>query len=382
MKISAYYKSLGADVELKMDYDNLEDYDKVRISKVFIDTEIPFESSDKSLKTEATVSEFYKDNPILNLPSVEYGGTGFYYDKSPFLPFDIEHIMPDYHLYDDWVKEQLEKGVKPKELEYYTKWSIGFATRGCVRQCEFCVNKNYTCCVLHSALSEFVDKDRPYICLLDDNVYACPQWKTVFDALGKTGKRFQFKQGLDERFLTEDKCEILFNCRWKGDRIFAFDNIKDKEFIINRLELIRRYTKETIKFYTFCAFNHDKPDYYDKAFYHKDIEDLFERVKILMEYGCMPFVMKYKDYVKSPYKGFYMAMAWWCNQPSKFKKQSFREFCEANQERAKISSDCAAMRYLKEVERDFPDIAKKYFDLKYDDLNKFKKENGLRSRKV
>ncbi len=372
MKISAYYKSFGAEVELKMDYNNLEDYDKVRISKVFIDTEIPFESPDKSLKTEATVSEFYKDNPILNLPNVEYGGTGFYYDKSPFLPFDVEHIMPDYHLYDDWVKEQLEKGVKPKELEYYTKWSIGFATRGCVRQCEFCVNKNYTCCVLHSALSEFVDKDRPYICLLDDNVYACPQWKTVFDALEKTGKRFQFKQGLDERFLTEDKCEILFNCRWKGDRIFAFDNIKDKELIINRLELIRRYTKETIKFYTFCAFNHDKPDYYDKAFYRKDIEDLFERVKILMEYGCMPFVMKYKDYEKSPYKGFYMAMAWWCNQPSKFKKQSFREFCEANQERAKISSDCAAMRYLKEVERDFPDIAKKYFDLKYDNLNKFK----------
>lgn len=30
------------------------------------------------------------------------------------------------------------------------------------------------------------------------------------------------------------------------------------------------------------------------------------------------------------------------------------------------------MRYLKEVENDFPDIADKYFDMKFEDLNKFR----------
>ena len=40
MKLSGYWKEQDAQVELKMDYNNLEDYDKVFISKVFTDTPI------------------------------------------------------------------------------------------------------------------------------------------------------------------------------------------------------------------------------------------------------------------------------------------------------------------------------------------------------
>ena len=50
MKLSSYYKQLGWNVELKLDYENLDTYDKVTISKVFMDTEIPFEPEDKSMK--------------------------------------------------------------------------------------------------------------------------------------------------------------------------------------------------------------------------------------------------------------------------------------------------------------------------------------------
>ena len=74
MKISGYYKCLGHNVVLKLDYNNLENYDKVFISKVFMDTEIPFENGDKSQKTEENIANYYKDNPILNLPNVEWGG--------------------------------------------------------------------------------------------------------------------------------------------------------------------------------------------------------------------------------------------------------------------------------------------------------------------
>lgn len=77
MKISGYWKEKGSCVELKTDYENLKLFDKVYISKVFTDTPI--------------------DQSILNLKNVEYGGTGFYYDKSPKLPKEIEHHMSDYH---------------------------------------------------------------------------------------------------------------------------------------------------------------------------------------------------------------------------------------------------------------------------------------------
>lgn len=366
MKLSSYYKSLGYKVELKLNYKNLETYDKVTISKVFMDTKIPFEPDDESLKTEENISNFYKDNPILNLPNVEYGGTGFYYDKSPRLPDEVEHIMPDYHLYDEWVNAQLEAGVKAKDLQYYTDYSIGFTTRGCIRKCKFCVNRNYNKCELHSSLSEFIDENRPYICLLDDNIFASPKWRDVFDSLITTGKRFQFKQGCDERLMTDEKCEYLFNkARWIGDIIFAFDNIKDKDLIIDRLQMIRRHTNKVVKFYVFCSFNHDNPGHYNEDFWHKDITDLYKRIKILMEYQCLPYIMKYKDFEISPYREFYMTVAWWCNQPSFFKKKSIREFAETNQKRT--TKKCAAIRALEKVERDFPDIANRYFDLRFED---------------
>lgn len=111
MKISAYWKQQGADVELKLDYENLNIYDLVSISKVFIDTVIPGEPPFSFMKNEKQIHEFYKNNRILNLPNVQYGGTGFYYDKAPKLTNEIEHIMPDYHLYDNWVDSQLKSGV-------------------------------------------------------------------------------------------------------------------------------------------------------------------------------------------------------------------------------------------------------------------------------
>ena len=343
MKISSWYKAQGHEVCLLPNYDHIENYNKVFISKVFTDTEVP--------------------DGVLNLSWVEYGGTGFYYDKAEPLPYEIEHSMPDYHLYDNFVSMALENGVKAKELQYYTDYSIGFTTRGCIRGCSFCVNKNYRRCSLHSPVSEFLDPDRKYICLLDDNVLSCKDWKSVFEELNSTGKRFQFKQGMDERLLTDEKCEVLFNSNWIGDYIFAFDNIKDRRIVERKLQLIREHTHKIPKFYCFCGYNHDQPDTYTEEFWAKDIVDLFERIGILMRYHALPYIMRYKDYELSPYRGLYVTLARWCNQPSYFKKLSFREFCKRTAECGSNSS----MRYLTEFESRCPDIAKKYFDMKWVD---------------
>ena len=142
MKLSTYYKNLGYEVILKTDYDGLDAFDKVFISKVFTDTEIPGEPEDKTGKNSETISEWYKDNEFLKQPNIEYGGTGFFYDKAPPLPDEIEHIMPDYHLYDDWVNENITSGVRRSEFTYYLDYSIGYLTRKCFRGCYYCVNRN------------------------------------------------------------------------------------------------------------------------------------------------------------------------------------------------------------------------------------------------
>ena len=366
MKISSYYKNQGNNVELLLSYDNIKNYDKVFISKVFTDTPVP--------------------EGVTELPLVEYGGTGFFYDKAKPLPYEIEHSMPDYHLYDKFVETALENGVKKKDLKYYTDYSIGFVTRGCIRGCSFCVNKNYRQCLKHSPVSEFLDESRPYICLLDDNVLSCRDWKEVFDELIATGKKFQFKQGCDERLLTDEKCEYLFNkSNWIGDRIFAFDNIKDRRIIEKKLQMIRRHTNCQIKFYTFCGYNHNNIGVYDEEFWVKDIVDLFERIKILMEYGCLPYVMRYKDYELSPYRGIYITAASWCNQPSFFRKMTFEEFSKArgmnneDYKKYKLNFDSyladggkkgSCWRYYDEFAEKYPEIAEKYFHMRWNYSNK------------
>ena len=340
MKISGFYKSKGDEVLLITDYEELKGFDKIFLSKVFTDTQVP--------------------EGILNLPNIEYGGTGFYYDKALALSEEIEHHMPDYHLYDSWVEQQLQSGGKRKDYVYYLDYSIGFMTRGCFRKCTFCVNQNYDRVNVHSPLSEFVDKDRKKICLLDDNFLGCPQWKELLQQLRATNKPFQFKQGLDERLLTPEKCELLFSSKYDGDYIFAFDDVADAKVIEDKIQLARRYTDAVLKFYCFTGF--DREDKWDQEFWKKDIFDLFVRIEILMRYRCIPYVMRYNRYVDSPYRGVYISIARWCNQPAFYKKKSLREFASSN------GKESACYRYLSDFEEKFPEVAY-FYDLKFERSN-------------
>ena len=159
MKLSGYHKLRGDNVTLKTDYDSLHDFDKVYIAKVFTDTPIP--------------SGDLFGNP-LELPNVEYGGTGFYYDNAPKLPAEVEHSKPDYHLYDCWLAAHDKGGT---EFKAYKDYSIGFLTRGCFRHCSFCVNRRSNKVVKHSPLAEFLDDSRRKICLLDDNFFGYENWR-------------------------------------------------------------------------------------------------------------------------------------------------------------------------------------------------------------
>ena len=140
MKLSGWHKGIGDEVTLKTDYEGLAGFDQVYLSKVFTDTEVP--------------------EDVLNMENISYGGTGFYYDKAPALPEEVEHCMPDYHLYDGWVAEKLESGCRRNDYRFYLDYSIGFLTRGCFRKCQFCVNQNYDRVQMHSPLEEFVAPGR------------------------------------------------------------------------------------------------------------------------------------------------------------------------------------------------------------------------------
>lgn len=357
-KISGYWKAQGAEVELLLDYRDLDQYDHVFVSKVFTDTPVP--------------------EWLIETDKIHIGGTGFFFDQAPNLPDEIEHHMPDYRLYDIWIQNEVDKAkaecarlAKPfnekyfrRQFKEYTDYCIGFVTRGCFRKCKFCVNQKFDHVFSHSPLSEFYYDDCKKICLLDDNFLGYSNWKQLLEILIETGKPFKFKQGLDERLLTDEKCKILFSSKYDGDYTFAFDNIEDYELIEKKLKMIRKYSHaRNIKFYVLVGFESTDAI---------DIENAFKRLELLMRYQCLPYIMRYQDknykpWAESKYSGMYIALARWANQPSIYKKMSFRYFCEANQALKKTAKHCSSYAAMLEFEKEYPDIAARYFDLRYED---------------
>lgn len=345
MKISSYYKEKGYDVTLLNSYLDIMWFDEVFISKVFTDTPVP-----DWIELNAHLLDFDYFST-----KVHVGGTGFFFDKAPALPPEIEHHMPDYHLYDKFV----ETINDPSATKGFTDYSIGFMTRGCFRKCKFCVNQKYDKVFLHSPLEEFYDPTRKKICLLDDNVLGCAHWREILETLIATGKPFKFKQGLDERLLTDEKCEILFNAKYDSSFTFAFDDIDDYDLIESKLKMIRRHTKKPVMFYVLVGF---------KSTDINDIRDAFRRIELLFKYGSFPYIMRYMDKNYAPYKdsefrAIYVNLARWCNQPSICKKKTFREYCRDTDSHG--DENAYSYRELLKFEKKYPEIANQYFDIRY-----------------
>lgn len=305
MKISGYHKRRGDAVTLKTDYCGFENFDRVFVAKVFTDTPVP----DGGLFPSP-----------LDAPNVTIGGTGFFYDHAQPLPYEIEHAMPDYHLYD---------GVA--DFKTFTDYSIGYLTRGCFRHCSFCVNRRANFVVAHSPLEEFFDPSRKKICLLDDNFFGFDGWKDLLIQLRKTGKPFVFKQGLDIRLLDEQRAKLLFSSNYDGDFIFAFDDAELAPLIEEKIQLISRYVNlnhNCVKFYVLCAFG--RADRYDENFWLRDLQSVFDRVHLLKRYNCLPYLMRHKNFLHSPNPHAYTQIARWCNQPHLFLKMSFADFLTAD----------------------------------------------------
>ena len=391
LKISAFCKAQGHSVRLVCSYDELGvgenpiifdcDYDILVMSRVFKFTKIP-----------SFISQMIQQHYIY------YGGTGFFEVNGPNLPEEVEHHKPDYTLYNEYI-ERVTGGddkLKKSRFDDYLSYSIGFTTRGCIRHCGFCVNRLLNRVVEWSPVSEFLDNERKNIYLWDDNIMAAPPkvFAKVMEDLKRTGKPFQFRQGMDIRLMTEQKAKLLNEVKYHGDYIFAFDHYRmddpnekrQVEQTIKGLKVWREHCKKSTKLYVLVAY--DSQD-------EKDIEGTFFRIKTLMEYGCLPYIMRFEEYNNSRFKSLYTQLARWCNQPGFFKKMSFRQYCVRNEEYHQgIQSLTPKGKYNKvlkmpkgypkkekysscyqtmlDFETEFPEIANKYFDLRFEELNPYK----------
>lgn len=271
MKISAWHKAKGDHVEW---YSPMfgGHYDRVYMSKVF------------------SFSPDYEY--FINADEIIRGGSGYaiklvdgieVYDKSIDidLPYEVEHIMPDYSIYycdDDFKDGKLTKlGIQHRETAY------GFMSRGCPRGCSFChvKAKEGLCSVKVADLNEFWSGQK-VIELCDPNTLACKDWENIPQQLIDSKAKVNFNQGLDIRMMTEQKAKMLNDIRIEAIH-FAWDRWEDKDLIEPKFEKFREISKvrnKDLQVYVLCNYNTT----------HE--QDLY-RVEWLKEHGFAPYVTIY-----------------------------------------------------------------------------------------
>lgn len=278
MKISAWHKAQGDHVEW---YDPMFSghMDKVYMSKVF------------SFSTDYQY--------FIDADEVVKGGTGYciklegkkeVFDKTKNinLPYEIEHMYPDYSIYfndNDLVYDEItgECLGLSKEEKAKRNTAYGFLTRGCPRGCDFChvEAKEGRRTYKVANLDEFWHGQKNIV-LCDPNILACRDWEDLLNQLIESKAYVDFNQGLDIRLMTKKKAEKIKQIKIRNLH-FAWDRYEDKSIILRKFKMFKQITGidyRKLGVFVLCGF--------DSTF-----EQDLERIYWLRDIGTSPFVMLY-----------------------------------------------------------------------------------------
>ena len=265
MKISAWHKSKC---------DNVEWYspmfsghvDKVYMSKVF---------------TFTPDFEYYID-----ADEIVRGGTGYkLYEKK--LPEEVEHIFPDYSIYP--------------QCDY----AIGFLTRGCIRNCPWCVvpKKEGKICA-YDTWQHIKRPDSKKIVFMDNNVLASDHGIAQIEEMSHEDIRIDFNQGLDARLIDREKAKYLANCKWIKYLRVACDTTSMLPVIKQALAYLGEYGLKPTKVWSYVLI--------------EDVEDAHHRIVELDKMGITPFAQPYRDFETNYVNPQHKRLARWCNMKATF----------------------------------------------------------------
>lgn len=279
MKISSYYKSLGEQIEF-VDMDNYKKYEKVYASCLFT------WNKEKLFRLE----QIFEDR-------IQFSGTGYDFQEKDGelievrhteLPKEVEKCGPDYDLYTlDMIYKKTCGGIgskehKLKKAQQIVDMGIGFTSRGCVRNCEFCIVPKKEGKFKEVAdIKDAINPRSNIITLYDNNITADPNCIDKLHEIRDRGLIVDLSQGIDVRLLTEEKAKALSEIKHLRSVHYAWDLMKYEEQVLRGIKLLSKYIKP---YKHMC---------YMLVGYNTTPEEDVYRYRKLSELGIRPYVMAY-----------------------------------------------------------------------------------------
>ena len=294
MKISNYYKSLGEQVEFVKEKGV---YSKIYASAIFT-------------KSEHKCRELIKKHGEI----LEMGGTGW--DLGKRLPPEIESMQPDYSLYTaDMIYQRIRGGIGKKETKVAKAQTIvdagqGFSSRGCVRQCKFCMvpRKEGAFCQV-AEIKDLINPKSKVLILNDNNLSADPLAIEKLAEIHDRGLVVDINQGCDIRLMTDELAKALSVVKHLRSIHYAWDLMGFEQQVFRGIKTLSKHIKAYRQMcFILVGFDTDFS------------EDVY-RFQKLREFGVDPFVMVYNQKADERLKHF----ARWVNSRI-YKVSSFESY--------------------------------------------------------
>lgn len=270
MRLSAYHKANGDIVDW---WNGFEHYDRVYMSKVFTFT--------PDMET------------VIDADEIVRGGTG-YKDYSS-LPPEVEATYPDYSIYPNF------------------KSGIGFLTRGCIRNCPWCVVPRKEGHIRPAATWQEIKRpDSREIIFLDNNVLACDHGLQQIEDMGGKQVWVDFNQGLDARLITQEVAQLLARLHWIRFVRMSCDTLPMLPVVVEAVQRMEKAGISRSRFWCYVL-----------------VQDIREALKIVMtldDWGITPFAQPYRDYDGGEPTRDQMDFARWVNNKAVFRSCAWDDY--------------------------------------------------------
>lgn len=242
----------------------------------------------------------------------EVGGSGYSVVKK--LPAKIENVKP--------------------------KINYGFTSRGCVRNCPWCIVQQKEGPVrVTGDIYDFWDGKTKDIAILDNNILGMPnQFFKLCKQIEKEHLNVDFNSGFDHRLLTpkiiDDLCKlkiIAMGVNGKtgtcGKLRFAFDHISFTKSVTRALKMLQKYGYHPTPKGKVQGLRTWQTRWYIYVGVNDTVKTVLTRVNIIRDAGQLVFVMLDRDKKVQSNHEFKKIYSWGCSVPI-YTQVSYEEYCK------------------------------------------------------